>query len=46
MIGASQAGIKTIWYNHQHLKKDVSFIDYVVYSDEELLSVIKKLNND
>lgn len=46
MIGASQAGIKTIWYNHQHLKKDVSFIDYVVYSDEELLNVIKKLNND
>nr|WP_318001246.1 HAD family hydrolase [uncultured Faecalibacillus sp.] len=46
MIGASQAGIKTIWYNHQHLKKDTSFIDYVVYSDEELLNVIKKLNND
>jgi len=46
MLGAHQAGIKTIWYNHQHLKKDVSFIDYVIYSDEELLNVIKKLNND
>ena len=46
MIGAHQAGLKTIWYNHQYLKKDTSFIDYVVYSDEELLNVIKKLEND
>lgn len=46
MIGAYQAGLKTIWYNHQHIKKDTSFINYVVYNDEELLNVIKKLNND
>lgn len=46
MIGAHQAGLKTIWYNHQRQEKDSSFIDYVVYSDEELLGVIKKLNND
>ena len=46
MIGAYQAGLKTIWYNHQRQEKDTSFIDFVVYSDEELLEVIKKLNND
>ena len=46
MMGAHQAGLKTIWYNHQKQEKDTSFIDFVVYSDEELLEVVKKLNND
>ena len=46
MMGAHQAGLKTIWYNHQKQEKDTSFIDFVVYSDEELLKVVKKLNND
>lgn len=46
MLGAHQAGLKTIWYNHQRQKKDTSFIDAVVYNDEELLKVIKKLNKD
>ena len=46
MMGAYQAGVKTIWYNHQKQEKDTSFIDFVVYSDEELLEVVKKLNND
>lgn len=45
MMGAYQAGVKTIWYNHQN-KKGYFFIDFVVYSDEELLEVVKKLNND
>lgn len=45
MMGAHQAGLKTIWYNHQKQEKDTSFIDFVVYSDEELLEVVKKLNN-
>ena len=43
MMGAHQAGLKTIWYNHQKQEKDTSFIDFVVYSDEELLEVVKKL---
>ena len=46
MMGAHQAGLKTIWYNHQKQEKDTSFIDFVVYSDEELLEVVKRLNND
>ena len=46
MMGAYQAGVKTVWYNHQKQEKDTSFIDFVVYSDEELLEVVKKLNND
>ena len=45
MMGAYQAGVKTIWYNHQKQEKDTSFI-ICVYSDEELLEVVKKLNND
>ena len=46
MMGAYQAGVKTIWYNHQKQEKDTSFIGDVDYSDEELLEVVKKLNND
>ena len=33
-------------FSYQKQEKDTSFIDFVVYSDEELLEVVKKLNND
>ena len=44
MVGAKKVGMKTIHYNRHH-KKEGPASDYVVYSDEELVELLKGLEN-
>lgn len=42
MIPAKKANWHTIWYNHQHLKKDLSIIDEEIDNEEDLFKLIKR----
>lgn len=42
MIGAKKANWYTFFYNHQHLKKDLSIIDEEIDNEEDLFKLIKR----
>lgn len=42
MIPAKKAHWHTIWYNHQHQKRDLSIIDEEVDNEEDLFKLIKR----